>query len=61
MDADELIIDYGQDLELEQPGQTDGKPRIKGSSSNPVLSVQVDSIMLDVTSSWIMYHGMWLH
>jgi hypothetical protein len=34
MDADELILDYGQNLELEQPGQTDGKPRIKESSSN---------------------------
>jgi hypothetical protein len=34
MDVDELILDYGEDLEQEQPGQTDDKSRIKGSSSN---------------------------
>lgn len=34
MDVDELILDYGEDLELEQTGQTDDKSRIKGSSSN---------------------------
>jgi hypothetical protein len=34
MDVDELILDYGEDLELEQHGQPYGKPRIKGSSSD---------------------------
>jgi hypothetical protein len=34
---------------------------VTGKSQDPVLSVQVDSIMLDVMSSGIMYHGMWLH
>ena len=34
MDVDELILDYGEDLELEQHGQTYGKPRINGSSSD---------------------------